>query len=101
MITIYQTYRNADTTEGRGPMLPDKAFLQRKDAQEYVLQQDGVMGRHPHQFGSNSWEGMGDWRVEEIQVYESLTEAQVTEKRSLRASALAKLTRSEQEALGL
>ena len=42
---IWQTYRNADETEGRGPMVPDLAFLHKEHAERYIDEQPGVMGR--------------------------------------------------------
>ncbi len=33
---IYQTYRNSDMTEGKGPMVPSKAFLHKKDAEDFI-----------------------------------------------------------------
>ena len=43
-MTIYQVLRNADMTEGRGPMLLDKAFTTYPAAYNYVQTKFGVMG---------------------------------------------------------
>jgi hypothetical protein len=70
MIKIYATYRNEDMTEGRGPMVIDKIFTKRKDAEDYIDNQSGVMGR------KKIWskEKYGDWIVNELVLFESLDE---------------------------
>jgi hypothetical protein len=63
---IWQTYRNADDIEGRGPMVPDRAFLHEHHAAEYIDTQPGLMGRR------RQWskESNGDWRMRRKTVYE-------------------------------
>ena len=41
----YIVLRNADMTEGRGPMILDNLFFDRDEALNYVLGKSGVMGR--------------------------------------------------------
>lgn len=101
MITVFASYRNSDTTEGRGPMVVDKVFTKETDAYAYINGQTGVMGRSPSQFGQNGWAQMGDWTVKSIDVYESLDEASTAHTEALKAKALAKLTPAERRALGL
>lgn len=94
---IYQTYYNADMTEGRGPMVPGPAFLHRQHAVEYVDAQPGVMGRR----AKWSLEKYGDWEVRDIEVHEhSLIDA-AKERERIKAAALKKLSAVEREALGL
>lgn len=97
MITVYAAYRNWDTTEGRGPMVLDKAFKNKADADTYIDGQGGVMGRK----AKWSQEKYGDWRVEAIRVFESLDDATKDHDRELRKSALAKLSDDERRVLGV
>lgn len=90
---IYQTYRNSDTTEGRGPMVPDKAFMRKEHADAYIDEQPGVQGRRVKW----STATYADWHVKEIEVLESAydsTESKIN-------AALAKLTPEERSLLGL
>jgi len=78
---VYLTYRNADMTEGRGPMVPDRCFSERVFAEHYIDVQPGVMGRRCRW----SQEKFGDWEVREIEVINyDLVEAE-----ELRRSAVA------------
>lgn len=99
MFIVWSTYRNLDMTEGRGPMVLDKVFSKEEDANEYVMQQDGVMGRKPADFGNDSWEGMGEWQVRPTTVLESLQEEVEYERESALQSGLAKLTQAERRAV--
>lgn len=38
----YLTMKNADENEGRGPMVPDECFMERRDAENYIDTQPGV-----------------------------------------------------------
>lgn len=73
MIVIYQTYRNSDMTEGRGPMIPDRAFLKREDAEKYIDDKPGIMGRKCSYENSIpipwSKSKSGDWEIRKIQVF--------------------------------
>lgn len=73
---VYLARRNADMTEGRGPMLIDLCFLHRDDAVKYIDNQSGVMGRR----FKWSEQKYGDWDIVELDVMESLKDA-VQEKR--------------------
>jgi hypothetical protein len=97
MDKIFLAYRNADTTEGRGPMVIDKAFRHRNDALSYIDDKPGVMGRT----AKWSQEKYGDWKVEEIVVYSNLTEANNFDFDQAKAKALSKLTEDEKRILGL
>lgn len=98
--TVFLTMRNADTTEGRGPMVHDKAFLQRDHAVEYIDRQPGVMGRQ----AKWSQEKYGDWRIEPLVVYMGrFTEAAAQEelRRAAYEKAKSLLSSAELTALGL
>jgi len=41
---IFLVLKNADFTEGRGPMIPIKAFNQGNKAHEFIMQQSGIYG---------------------------------------------------------
>ena len=43
-VTIYAVFRNADMTEGRGPMVLHKILNSAEEAHSYVMLQKGVMG---------------------------------------------------------
>lgn len=101
MFNIYAAFRNQDMTEGRGPMVIDRIFARESDAEEYILQQHGVMGRKPADYGEPSWAGMGDWEVKRLAVMESLDDIDTFNTQAARESALAKLTAEEKIALGL
>ena len=42
--TIYIVTKNADFTEGRGPMLYHAAFRHHKDAVAYIMSKEGIFG---------------------------------------------------------
>lgn len=87
---IWQTYRNADDIEGRGPMVRDLAFLYQNHAENYIARQPGIMG----------FLGCG-WKVEPVTVMEYDVAAAGKAKADIRAKALLKLTAEEIEALGI
>jgi hypothetical protein len=100
MKTIYATFRNADMTEGRGPMVLDECFARQSDAETFVNGQTGVMGRGGPFVGERSTT-TGDWQVKELKVYESLAEYDKLHVNAIRERALNKLSYDERKALGL
>jgi hypothetical protein len=94
---IWQTYRNADDIEGRGPMVPDYAFLHKEHADRYIDEQPGVMGLR----GQWSQQKFGDWSVKAIEVFDFDVIEAGLEKVKLRSKALSKLTPEEKLVLGL
>lgn len=94
---IWQTYYNADMTEGRGPMIPSYAFLHREHAAAYIDAQEGVMGYRA------KWteQEYGDWRMKKIEVLECNYDESEQRKKELKNQALNKLTQEEKEILGL
>lgn len=97
MKLIFQAYKNADMTEGRGPMVPDIAFSSKQDAIDYIDRQSGIMGRK----AKWSQEKYGDWVVKEITVFDSFEEADDFKQGETRRKILAKLTDAELKILGL
>ena len=94
---IYQTKRNADMTEGRGPMVNDLAFKKKEHAEEYINTKAGVMGRRMKW----SEERHGDWGVFPVEV---LCCSVIDEKKRIehiRKCAIEKLSDEEITALGL
>ena len=97
MFTVYATYRNADMTEGKGPMVMDKIFLDERDAHDYINQQDGVMGRKPEHGWQNS--NSGDWQVKPIQIFEHLLDSEEYVRQQNIKAAYQKLTPAEKAAI--
>lgn len=66
---VHVVLKNADFTEGRGPMFLHKVFRRLESAELYVSQQGGIFGSQPHRYvnygvnihgdlyGSVSWNG--------------------------------------------
>ena len=94
---IWQTYRNADMTEGRGPSIPDLAFLHRQHAVDYIDAQEGVMGRR----GKWSEQPYGDWYMKRVEVLEYDYMESEQRKEELKEQALNNLSQEEKEILGL
>lgn len=94
---IWQTYRNADEIEGRGPMVPDFAFLHKEHAERYIDEQPGVIGRR----SKWSQQKYGDWGLKAIEVLEYDVIEESVKKLKTKLNALDKLTDEEKEALGL
>jgi hypothetical protein len=94
---IYLTYRNADMTEGRGPMVVDKAFLHKEDANNYIDDQPGCMGRRA------KWSNAkyGDWEVKEILVHEGPFDVEADKKRKAIDKLKATLNAEELKLLGI
>lgn len=65
--TIYQVLQNADSNEGRGPMVPIGFFESEDEAWEFADQHQGTMGYFPP---GGTWRGVpyGDVRVTPVQV---------------------------------
>lgn len=99
MFLAFATYKNQDMIEGRGPMVLDKVFVQEEDANDYILQQSGVMGRKPEP--GHGWTRMGDWEVKPLYILESLEDGPELEHQMAIKSGMAKLNAAERRALGL
>lgn len=99
---VWATYRNQDMTEGRGPMVLDKVFMEESDAHAYINQQDGVMGRKPSDFGAvGGWQNtqMGDWQVKPLYIMEHLDDGVEYQRAQLLERAYSKLTKAEKAAI--
>lgn len=94
---IWQTYRNADMIEGRGPSIPDLAFVHRQHAADYIDAQEGVMGRK----AKWSKDTFGDWHMKKVEVLEYDYMESKQRKEELKEQALNKLTQEEKVILGL
>jgi hypothetical protein len=96
MITIHIVRKNADSTEGSGPMVPIKYITDYEAAVAYVEAQPDPYGR------VRSWNAnrYGDLSLEEVPVFESLDEIDDYAAIDIKAQALAKLTEQEKRALG-
>ena len=94
---VYQTRKNSDMTEGRGPMISDACFLFETDAREYIVNQPGVMGR------KLDWnnEKYGDWDVVPVRVCLKFVDRETLRKQKVKEDALRRLTTEEKELLGL
>lgn len=97
MFIVYATYRNSDMTEGRGPMVMDKVFIDEKDATDYINQQDGVMGRKPDHGWQNA--NMGDWQVRPLTVLEHLLDGVEYVRQENVKAAYQKLSGAEKAAI--
>ena len=100
MKRIYLAMENSDTVEGKGPMVINCAFFKREEAEKYIDEQPGIMGRKSTK-GGWSKEKYGDWSVKELIVLESLEEASEIKTIKARERALQKLTLEERKLLGL
>jgi hypothetical protein len=100
MKTIWVPFYNADSTEGRGPMVPKSfGFDAEIEALNYINTQPGIMGRRAP--GGHWSQHMNDWVIRPIQVLSSASEVMDVERENLKNQALNKLTQAEREALGL
>lgn len=90
MKIVYLTKKNSDTVEGRGPMIVDCGFTNRKDAEDYIDPKPGIMGRTSEKGWSK--EKYGDWEIEELMVFENLSEKTQYDDGHVKRAALAKLT---------
>lgn len=97
MFLVYGAYKNADMTEGRGPMVLDRTFSFEEDCNNYIDKQSGVMGRKAQW----SRKRFGDWETKPIYVFESADEAEKVYTEEIREKAMKKLTDLEKKALGL
>lgn len=96
MRTIWMTRKNADMTEGRGPMVDVAAFSKESDARNFIDGKPGVMGRVLNW----SKEKYGDWEADPITVYDTISEYEDDHTKLLKEKALAKLTSEERRILG-
>lgn len=74
---IYTVKKNADMTEGRGPMVAVASFMTEDVAWAVANTMRGVMGQRP-QSGSWRTEKYGEVRVEATPVYPSYEEWMAT-----------------------
>lgn len=89
MSKIFMVLVNADSTEGRGPMRNEQAFVHRKYAEDYIVLKSGKSAKTMIDAG---W-----YDIRPIEVHEGVYDPDVIE----RQAALAKLTQRECELLGI
>jgi hypothetical protein len=103
---IWVIQKNADMTEGRGPMIfTGIAFTKLEDAKEYISKQYGVMGtkgESPKQLfrDQNIWSANAH-EAELVTVYDSLDSFKDDQDCIDKLKALNKLSPREKELLGL
>ena len=97
MFTIYGAYRNADETEGRGPMRLVLLLADRDEMVKYIEAQPDPWHRHC------TWRDnrYGDWEMREHRVFQSAEEVDEYAAGEPRRRALAKLTDEDKRVLGL
>lgn len=100
---IYIVSKNADFTEGRGPMLFDCAFTDGEVAISYVEDQDGIYGSpqkvERDKYGAFAY-GNG-YDIKKVPLYNSKEEISRVREDKEKATALGKLTTREKRLLGL
>lgn len=95
---VWIVMRNADTVEGRGPMVDvGLAFTNKEQADKYIDWKPGVMGRRLE------WSKIdhGDWTLKELTLLDTAPEGFERDKEAVIAQALKKLTAEEKQVLGL
>lgn len=104
--TVFVVFRNADFTEGRGPMLVHSIYDSLELAQRYVMRCDGIFGStqslDPIRFNDDDLEIQyaNGYLIREFVVRDALPLSRA-EQAAMRTAALAKLTPEEIELLGI
>lgn len=78
-------------------MVLDKVFVNEYDAQTYIDEQTGVMGRKPQEGWENS--PMDDWQVKPLEILEHLEDGEEYERKQAVDRAFSKLTPFEMKAV--
>lgn len=105
--SIFVVLRNADFTEGRGPMLIDTIFSTGPEAIKYVEAQQGIFGSKQKVDYQNSRLSRGlyatasGYEIVEYKVLDTVQEKAASDKAVARQKALDKLTPKERTLLGL
>ncbi len=73
---VYIVYRNADFTEGRGPMLLHKIFSNFRAAEDYVMDQEGIMGTEQKRDGYGGYNGFSIKPQRVIETYDKKDRAE-------------------------
>jgi len=103
MSLIYIVNKNADFTEGRGPMVFYKAFATLEDAQKHIMELPGIYGSTQQRDKSLSkvgreWYNGYEILTATVYTYES---ASSDYQRKVKENALSKLTAEEKLILGI
>ncbi|MGI9569271.1 MAG: hypothetical protein ACR2PH_05930 [Desulfobulbia bacterium] len=94
IVRVFAAMKNSDNTEGRGPMVVDELFTSKEDADKYIDQQLGLMGRKAEICGNKkpwSQQEYGDWQVKAMTLNLGPLTNEQKEKNKVRESALRKL----------
>lgn len=101
--TIFIVLKNADFTEGRGPMLFHSAWHNGEDAIRWVSAQSGIFGSAQRinrgQYGYYAY--ANGYQIIETTTIESYDDFIIAGETNARREALAKLTLDERRVLGL
>jgi hypothetical protein len=107
---VYVVKKNADFTEGRGPMLFDSVWEDGPEAVEYVRGKSGIYGsaQNIQMSKYDCYAYANGYQINEVPIYESLkqkadseAELQALQDQREREQALKKLTDRERKLLGL
>lgn len=103
MDKIFIVFRNADFTEGRGPMLFHSAFSDGEEAIRYVEEQGGIYGS-PQRVERGKYgyfAHANGYHIKEVALHGSAEDIKKSQEEAARKTALAKLTARERKLLDL
>jgi len=99
---VYIVLKNADFTEGRGPMLLHTVFSDGEEAIKYVEKQKGIFGSPQNvERGKGSYARANGYEIVEHDVFQSADDLLDRAIAFEREAALGKLTLRERRLLGL
>lgn len=103
MDIVFVVMKNADFTEGRGPMLLHKIFKTGPAAVSYIQKQSGIFGSKQHiDYGKHGYYAYGNgYYVEETVVFDTAEDAEQSNIDKEVEQAMRKLTDREKNLLGL
>jgi len=81
---VYVVLKNADFTEGRGPMLLDKVFVTMELARKYVMSKDGICGSkqdYNPRVSSKSDEYYNGYQIKTVEVLEYYNNEEIEKKK--------------------
>ncbi len=90
---VYLVNKNADFTEGRGPMLPHRLFKNADDAHNYIMDQSGIFGSDQYK---NSY-GYNGYSISEMVLIESYDKAEIAKQKILLEKKKAELKKLQEE----
>lgn len=103
MEKVYIVMKNADFTEGRGPMLLHSLWEDGEDAIGYIQKQQGIFGSiqkvERNKYGKYAY--CNGYEIQEKFVISKGSDIEAYQKQEVVQKALAKLTKEERSLLGL